>query len=101
MDVVAILTGIAVGLLATGGLFFGMKLLMEAQEENLQLMPPGKRRLRLIFGALVLSGQFLGALAILYFSSTTRSHPVWLGVGMVIAIFLSNLILGTRSGPSK
>lgn len=85
----ALLLGALAGFICVGGLFLGMRILTSVQENG--ALGKGQRRLRNFAGAVVLMGQFLLALFVLYFSTLTREHPVWVGVGLVLSIFGLNL----------
>jgi hypothetical protein len=95
----AILTGVMTALVVLTGLYFGISILLDtASRPDLDR---GPRLARNFTGALVLVAQFLAALAILYFAPDTRTHPLFVGAGLIGVMALVTLYVGYFHGANK
>jgi hypothetical protein len=95
----AILTGVATALVVLAGLYFGISILINTASRP--ELDKGARLARNFTGALILIVQFLTALAILYFAPDTRTHPLFVGAGLLAVMAAVTLYVGYFQAANK
>ncbi len=82
--VLGFVLGLACGAICFGGLWWGLKLLVRAQNQS-----GGARTRSLLMGAAVLGAQLLVAFGLLLLIPALKWNPISMGAGVVICIFVA------------
>ncbi len=93
----SLVLGAAVGLICILGLSIGLKLLLENMPTE-GVEGSGNKK-KLFWGGVLLAGQFLAAVGILYFTRRTMTAPIGVALGILGSIFLGAIyikIFGTK-----
>lgn len=84
----AIVLGLIVGIICLLGLSTGLKLILENAPTDDSDKPVNKGKI--VIGAILLGGQLLVALGLIYFTRRSINSPLGIALGLCVSIFIGS-----------